>query len=237
VIALVDYDNVVDAVKRRGPVHVLQRLVDTLGSRLLVENELRCRLYGGWFEEATLTRRAQGLLPVLRAEFPQVMTAMGGDGTHTVVVHADLVFGLAEAPSAVLTHTFRPRLLPTKVVCGGLPFLGCANLSACPIAPVSSLMRDQRCPEFGCQVGLSSVLTNPEQKLVDTMLSVDLLHFARAGANVLAVVSTDDDLWPGIQAAGLAGASVVHVHPVPGRQTPPHYLATAGSSYSQVAFE
>jgi hypothetical protein len=99
-----------------------------------------------------------------------------------------------------------------------------------------ALLRDSQCPELGCLVDVAAVLTKPEQKLVDTMLTVDVLHLARTTGEAIAVVSADDDVWPGIQAALLYGARVTHVHPLPGRMTPPHYAALASGHYGQASF-
>lgn len=55
------------------------------------------------------------------------------------------------------------------------------------------------------------------------MLTADLIHLAKNGQQELAVVSSDDDLWPGIQMALLAGAHVIQVHTRSGRPTPLAY--------------
>jgi hypothetical protein len=235
VIALVDYDNVPELERNRGPVHVVTRIVDSLGPLLPHETEIRFRLYGGWFQGANLSRRAQQLLPMLQSNFPRTMTPAAG-GT-PLLVRAEFALALESAPGRYLTHTYRDRALPTNVRCTSLPYRGCRAPAACPIAPLEALLRDGQCPELHCSVGLEAVLTKPEQKLVDTMLTVDVLHLARvAAANRIVVVSADDDIFPGIQAALLLGAQVVHVHPLPGRTTPPHYASLASGHYSQHSF-
>ena len=79
------------------------------------------------------------------------------------------------------------------------------------------------------------VLAREEQKLVDTMLVVDLAHLARQGGSVLVVVSTDDDVWPGIRFALLLGAVLIHVHPIPGRSTPRQYRRLMTATYTEVS--
>jgi hypothetical protein len=235
VIALVDYDNIPELERNRGPVHVVTRIVDSLGPPLAHETEIRFRLYGGWFQGANLSRRAQQLLPVLQSNFPRTMTPAAG-GT-PLLLRAELALALEHAPGRYLTHTYRDRALPANVRCTSLPFRGCKTPAACPIAPLEALLRNSQCPELHCGVGLEAVLTKPEQKLVDTMLTVDVLHLARvAAANRIVVVSADDDIFPGIQGALLLGAHVVHVHPLPGRTTPPQYASLASGHYSQYSF-
>ena len=62
-----------------------------------------------------------------------------------------------------------------------------------------------------------AVLQRAEQKLVDSMMVVDLLHLAEVTPEPLVVVSADDDLWPGIRFALLRGTRVIHVVPQRGR--------------------
>ena len=68
----------------------------------------------------------------------------------------------------------------------------------------------------------NDVLQKWEQKLVDTMLVSDLIFLATRGERDLVVVSSDDDIWPGIRTALQLGARVTQVH-TGGRETPADY--------------
>ena len=68
-----------------------------------------------------------------------------------------------------------------------------------------------KCPDNTCTRTIDQLLTRSEQKLVDTMLVSDLIHLAYLGESSLAVVSSDDDLWPGMLMAMSHGVDVVHV--------------------------
>jgi hypothetical protein len=144
VIALVDYDNVPELERNRGPLHVVTRIVDSLGPIVGHETEIRFRLYGGWFQGANLSRRAQQLLPALQSNFPRTITpALSGT---PIVVRAELALALESAPGRYLTHTYRDRALPTNVRCMSLPYQGCKVPAACPIAPLEALLRDGQEP-------------------------------------------------------------------------------------------
>ena len=235
-IALVDYDNIPELERTRGPVHVVTRIVEALGVSLAGGTELRCRLYGGWFQGSNLSRRAQYIDPLLRADFPRVISTTVGDTAYSVIARAELALALDISPDRYLTHTYRERSLPKNVRCAALPYTGCKIPGRCPIASVHALLRDSQCPELGCSVDLAAILSKPEQKLVDTMLTVDIVHLARTSTEIISIVSADDDIWPGIQAALLYGARIVHIHPLPGRTTPPHYVSLASGHYSQGSF-
>jgi uncharacterized LabA/DUF88 family protein len=50
-----------------------------------------------------------------------------------------------------------------------------------------------------------------EQKLVDTLIVADLAALAHATHQVIALASSDDDLWPGILLALELGSTVLHL--------------------------
>ena len=78
------------------------------------------------------------------------------------------------------------------------------------------------------------MLVRDEQKLVDSMLVVDLVHFSETVTEPLVVVSADDDLWPGIRFALLRGASVIHVVPRHGHTGRNRYRRLETQTYSQI---
>lgn len=75
------------------------------------------------------------------------------------------------------------------------------------------MLNGQGCPIAKCNTPLSSVISRPEQKLVDAMLVADLIYYGQNSPDIIVVVSGDDDLWPGIRAALVSGASIYHVIP------------------------
>jgi uncharacterized LabA/DUF88 family protein len=50
-----------------------------------------------------------------------------------------------------------------------------------------------------------------EQKLVDTMMVADMIHLASIGEPAIVIVSSDDDMWPGMISTLVAGVRVIHV--------------------------
>lgn len=134
-----------------------------------------------------------------------------------------------------LTHTYRRRSLPPRLRCIATPFPNCAEPSHCPVARVEPFIRDGACPADGCVVTPGAVLERAEQKLVDSMITIDLVHLAEATSESLVVVSADDDLWPGIRFVLLRGARIVHVVPRRGGSTPDRYRRLRTAKYTQVA--
>ena len=63
------------------------------------------------------------------------------------------------------------------------------------------------------------------------MLVVDLVRLAQAASELIVLVSSDDDMWPGIRGALLHGARVLHVH---ARRPPPQYRPLTTQTYTRV---
>ena len=95
-------------------------------------------------------------------------------------------------------------------------------------------MRNASCPADDCAVAPQTVLIREEQKLVDSMLVIDLVHLAQTTTEPLVVVSADDDLWPGIRFVLLHGAHVIHVIPSRGQEVTDTYRSLATPRYTRV---
>ena len=235
VTILIDYDNLDRLERQRGTRYVITRLLDVLGSwHTAWERRVNCRLYGGWFDEDAFSRSAERLIPDLRRDFPRSVSVTSTEGAQAILVRVELALSLACDPAVVLTHTYRQRSLPPRLRCEAAPFPGCAAPSRCPVAALDPFIRNDNCPVDGCTVEPKGVLARKEQKLVDSMLVVDLVHFAETTDQPLVVVSADDDLWPGIRFVLLRGARVIHVIPRRGRVDHERYRCLKTETYSQV---
>lgn len=228
-IVLVDYDNV--RLGRRGLRYFASRLLDGVGFGWCSgESSIRCRLYGGWFDGARLSGRAQRLVPEIQSEFPLRMAVSDGVSAVRVRVSMELASSLV-GDRVALTHTFRRRSLPAGLACARPPFTGCARPSQCAVAGTAPFINGDECPHPRCDVTPRDVLGRNEQKLVDSMLVVDLVRLARTSEPIV-LVSSDDDMWPGIREALLRGARVLHVH---ARTQPPQYRPLTTKTYTRIA--
>ena len=234
-IILIDYENLDRLMRQRGLRHVITSLLDVLGSSLdSRERKAVCRLYGGWLEGEASSRNAERLVPEIQNDFPSTFPLTRTGGPETVLVHVELARTLACDPSAVLTHTYRRRSLPSRLRCEAAPFPDCAIPSRCPVAVIEPFIRNADCPIDDCSVEPRRLLVREEQKLVDSMLVIDLVHFAQTSQETLVVVSADDDLWPGIRFVLLSGVSITHIVPSRGRADPKRYRHLHTQGYSQV---
>jgi len=226
---LVDYDNIERAIRHMGLEHVVRKIADVLEPCIdTSHNRLDFRLYGGWYEGRNLSRMAQRLLTEIRRTFPLALGRK--NGTPLGVVNVNLALSLMCDPRTTVTHTFRTRGLPPNIRCESPPWLSCVNKASCPIADLTSLFNTGLCPETSCPVTPETILCKQEQKMVDTMIVADILHHS-AIKSKCAVVTSDDDIWPGIKAAIIAGSDILHVQKNPVATIFPLFRALPSPQY------
>jgi hypothetical protein len=233
---LVDYDNIEAVDRGRGLPYLALRVLDAIGARHFTDGDRAIfRLYGGWHQGNTMSQRAQLLSAEAQREFPTVLALGAGNTVARIRVTVDLALSMIIDPQTVLLNTYRRRAGVSHLGSRPLPWAGCIHPVNCPVSAVHTFLASSRCPAPACAVEPNAVLERPEQKLVDTMFTADLIKLSSQERR-LAVVSSDDDMWPGIKTALISGAAVVHVHPKAGRVTPTVYSRSAGNSYQQCTF-
>jgi hypothetical protein len=214
-VALIDWDNLDDRDRRQGPRYVADKLWTTLVALVpaLLQDvqNFDVRLYGGWYGwngPRNITPMATQLTAAVQTDFPFILR--DPSTRQSVKISGELAHSLLRLPKQVLPHTFRQRQGSPKLSCVDPLRLGC-TVSSCPMANIHQFFTLRKCPETSCIRSIDQFLSRAEQKLVDTMLVADLIHLVSAGETSLTVVSSDDDLWPGMLMAMSQGAHVVHV--------------------------
>lgn len=235
VIVLVDYDNLARLDRQRGPRYAIDRMLNVLGRRRVSGNARAFfRLYGGWLDGTNLSRDAQSLIPQLRRDFPRAIPVSDRHGTHTLSVHVELAFALLCDPRNQLTHTYRRRSTPPRLRCANFPFPDCRDAVNCPIRSLEPFLRSGVCPRSNCLVEPPDILERAEQKLVDSMMLIDLVHLSGTHGDTVVVASADDDLWPGLRFVLLSGSDVVHLRPHRRASDPNRYTTATAGKYTHV---
>ena len=171
------------------------------------------RLYGGWYEGATMTQLAQELSVKMQADFPTIIRAPNQSGGSTPIsVNASLAVALSEDPAQLLFNTFRKKGKPSNVRVQKPQDIGCVKTD-CALTLIKKLLNTGKCPAASCSATSNNFVYRSEQKLVDTMLSCDLLHAQMRGLDYIVLVSDDDDFIPPVRTLLLRGAPVVRAHP------------------------
>jgi len=195
---------------------------------------VRVRLYGGWYERNRPTRLAQELAGEAERHFPRLMAVSDGSRKASMNVSAELAYSLEADPSKHLWHTYRRRGEPGGLKCHDPSRNGCQEPD-CPLAGIQRFIDRGRCPKPGCSMTTEQLLHRGEQKLVDSMLIADTIYLALSCQDNLCVVTSDDDMWPGIRVALALGANITQVHTKPNQSTPSHYCQDAGLGYRQLS--
>lgn len=229
---LIDFDNLDRLHIERGIRYAVENIVDRLDEEDLIHTDrVQFRLYGGWYLGDELSKRATELLIEVEDVFPSIFGERVG-GKPPLILSVHLAKSLLADPKRDLFHTYRPRGFPGGLSTYDPPFEGCSEPLDCPTASLCDFFTNRECTKNGCYVHPKRVINRAEQKMVDTMLVADLFHLVREEQNTeIAVVSSDDDLWPGIRVALDFGRKIYHIHTRIGQSTPDHYKLGLPKNY------
>jgi uncharacterized LabA/DUF88 family protein len=170
------------------------------------------RVYGGWYEGNQITRLAQNVTVELQRDFPTVIRLLTTGNAHIFVsTSAELAVALLQEPGHHLFNTYRRKGKPANVRVMTPTDAGCINPD-CVLPLMKKLLSKGNCPKAGCGVTMGNLVYRHEQKIVDTMLTCDLIYASNGIADRVILVSGDDDFLPPIRTILLRGTPVVRFH-------------------------
>jgi uncharacterized LabA/DUF88 family protein len=209
----VDYDNLERAQKESGILQLITKIL--MGLPDVTGNIADCeiRVYGGWYENQIMTPLAQKVTTNLQSEFPAIIRVNTADNSVCAIkASAQLALSLLEEPNHHLFGTYRRKNKPSNIRVETPENIGCAHQN-CPLPYAKKLLQTGKCNTIGCSTVSDSLVYRHEQKIVDTMLTCDLLYLGQRGFDQILIVSSDDDFLPAIRSAILRGAKLIRVHP------------------------
>lgn len=216
----IDYDNLSPRQKDCGVLDVVTKALVQIpfeGN----ERRVRCnvRVYGGWYEGSEITRLAEKVSVELQEEFPKVIRLPSGndDGNINVVTNAELAVALLQEPGHHLFNTYRKKGKPSNLRVVKPSDIGCSN-AKCILPSVRKILEKGKCTVDGCSTIESRLVYRHEQKIVDTMLTCDLIHSASCGNDRIILISGDDDFLPPLRTIVLKGIDAIRFHPKPSTQ-------------------
>jgi uncharacterized LabA/DUF88 family protein len=227
-IILVDYDNIDRNVLIHGVSHVVNKILSKIDKSEVTGNRhVSFRFYGGWYEQNHFTTRAQNLSADISASFPNV--ALLSDNSTTVIINCEMAYSILADPLNHLFNTFRSRGIPSGLKAKHPSSCGCTTTN-CPLMAFYDFINNNRCSVCN-NVRPEDLLYRGEQKLVDTMLTSDLIYLSNQQLNI-GIVSSDDDFWPGIKTTLVNGKKIIQIH-TKNRLTPNYYTRTTNNNYIQ----
>ncbi len=208
---LVDFDNLSPLMRSGQLLKVVDAILDASKPFLPATVRVFTRLYGGWYEEKILTHLAQRIVADAAGSFPTVINVATNPYPTRVRVQVELAYSLLAEPNRNLLHTYREKGPPRGLRSNAPVAVGCAN-TACALSGIEKFVKRGKCPTQGCAIKIEDILYRAEQKLVDSMLTADLVFLAARGdGEPIVVVSSDDDVWPGVRTATQLGATIIHI--------------------------
>jgi hypothetical protein len=210
---LIDYDNILPLTTKRGIGYIVEKIGSLLDpTEVSNETHINIRLYGGWNEDLKITRRAQILAANISTMFPKMVRVGPVTSKKTLTANAVLAFTLLEFPGEIIENTFRQRGFPKGIRTKHPLSCGCSS-PTCPLIAVHEFITQGHITEQTCcTLGPEDLLFKDEQKLVDTMISTDLVFLAQNGSSPIVIVSSDDDLWPAMRVSINSGAKIIQLH-------------------------
>lgn len=215
----IDYDNLLYHHRTSGILCTVTKALsqvpfDSATSRAKCD----VRIYGGWYEGSAITRLAQDIAIELEKDFPAIIRIPTLEGRHLPIpTNAELAVALLEEPGHHLFNTYRRKSKPANVRVETPTIVGCTDPD-CLLPLVKKLLKTGRCQKPGCTVTPENLVYRHEQKIVDAMLTCDLIRAASMAYDYLVLVSGDDDFVPAIRTTLLRGAVVIRLHPKPNGQ-------------------
>lgn len=212
----IDYDNLSHLQKTSGVINIVTKVLMQMPFGVIT-TPIKCevRIYGGWYEGTIMTRLAQDVTVEIQRDFPTIIRLPRGEGNNQIVfVNANLAVALIQEPGHHLLNTYRRKGKPANIRVEKPTDVGCTD-SDCVLPLIKNLLKMGNCPKTGCKVLRTDLVYRHEQKIVDTMLSCDLIYAANSGVNYIALVSSDDDFLPPLRMVLLYGIAAVRFHPKP----------------------
>lgn len=214
----VDYDNLLDAHKASGILDLCTKVLMRMPWDLKeARGNCDVRIYGGWYEGVDITPLAQELTVSLQQEFPAIIRLRRSATEITsLTTTAELAVSMMEEPGHHMFDTFRKKGRPGNIRIQKPDEIGCVDAS-CLLPLMKKLLKSGSCPVGGCSVGVKNLVYRNEQKVVDTMLSCDMIFAPKIDYDHIVLISGDDDFLPPIRTLMLRGVSVARCHPKPNR--------------------
>jgi uncharacterized LabA/DUF88 family protein len=231
IYALVDYNNLPAAIRNKGFRYIADIIVDAAGEHLSSVRSLTLRLYDGWYRGTHTTRYANKVRLEIDRQQSFVAKQASGHSTRRFLVRIEQAFSVLDEPAKSVFHTFRPDRSAGGVRLQRGTDLGCRSPS-CPLDIVAGFISERACPVSECTIRCDSLLSRNEQKLIDTMICVDLIHLAAGQYGLAVVLSSDDDLVPAIRYACRRDLFVLHIGTHAGRCLLPEYVDGLSNKYA-----
>ena len=210
----IDYDNLHPMQKITGILSIVTSVLQKMQfSSLPKQGVCHIRLYGGWFEGQEMSQLSQQISIKMQEEFPALIRVTDASGKYcSINTTVELAVSLLEEPNYHLFNTYRKKSKAQNIRVESQERVGCSS-SSCPIPVARKMLKTGKCSIGNCTAGDQILIYRHEQKIVDTMLTCDLIYLSQQDYDELLIISEDDDFLPPIRTIALRGSKIIRVHP------------------------
>lgn len=177
-------------------------LVNLCESKFRDFDSISIRLYGGWYNEMSLTKQASSLQQLLYNVnvFPKVQKGKVINGSIEMVSE---LYGIPNFKWGY-THKETNGIKRVRIDFDKVDYVCSNNRDSCPKFILYNFTRnkDKKCKVEGCNSIHKDIFKGIEQKMVDTLIACDILSFAEEEKTKgMVVISDDQDHFPSLALA------------------------------------
>ena len=209
---LVDYDNLeknacISVDQSAGAIMEIVKNLDQKSDFFNSSSELQninILLYGGWFFYTSLSYMAQDLCRQIKCNFPQLYRLKSNIQINVQCEMAYGIFSLGKQKTFYATY----RQYPARFVIDKKYTKCCEDGDIC-VDFVRDWIKNKKC--CYCSTENKNLFVSIGQKMVDSMIFCDLHFLSQSKENLIAVVSSDDDMIPVIFQENVMSDKIYHV--------------------------
>lgn len=200
VVVIVDFDNFFPGQLQNYTIQELEsfftKIINLIFSEHNDTHNIIIRLYGGWYQGNVYTQKASLLATYLQQIdiFPIITNIGKVDGSIAI---AEQQYGL----DFVWYNTFQKKAGLQKVLIDHTKEsqICSSNSEQCPVRILQKFIKNKErlCNNNGCTTKHQEILYRKEQKMIDTMMTCDVITYSsEPTVKAIYIASDDVDLFP-----------------------------------------
>ena len=212
---LVDYDNFAKNVGisqgqiSNGVVEIIRKLdqKSDFFNQATALKDITVLLYGGWFFNDRKSYLSDDIYIEISNDFPQLYTTTS---KIKININCEMSYGIFSLGKKEFYATFRQHPANFSV---NRRYVKCCEDGEICVDFVKEWQNNHEC--IYCGKKNEMLFVNVGQKMVDSMIFCDLHYLAQLPDNVIAIVSSDDDMLPVIFQESVSNNNIYHVLTLP----------------------
>ena len=212
---LVDYDNFAKNVEisqgqiSNGVLEIIKKLdqKSNFFSKVTALKNITVLLYGGWFFHNRSSFQSTDVYIEISHDFPQLYTTTS---KVKININCEMAYGIFSLGKKAFYATFREHTAKFSIK---RKYANCCDDCDICVDFVEEWLKQHKC--IYCDTPNDMLFYSVGQKMVDSMIFCDLHYLSQQPDNIIAVVSSDDDMIPVIFQESVLNNKIYHVLTLP----------------------